>query len=112
MAIRVPTTFAGAKFYFEKVADRNTWDFALVSVAAAIRVDGGTIADARVVCGGVECVPRRLTAVEATVKGEAASADLAEVAGSAASRGARPLNYNHFKVPLMENLVKRAIRAA
>ncbi len=111
-AIRVPSTFAGAKFYFEKVADRNTWDFALVSVAAAIKVDGGVIADARVVCGGVECVPRRLTAVEATVKGEAASAELAEVAGSAASRRARPLNDNHFKVPLMENLVKRAIRAA
>ena len=111
-AIRVPTTFAGAKFYFEKVADRNTWDFALVSVAAALKVDGGVIADARVICGGVECVPRRLTAVESTVRGEAPRADLAEVAGSAASRGARPLNYNHFKVPLMENLVKRAIRAA
>ncbi len=110
-AIRVPAAWAGAKFYFEKVADRNTWDFALVSVAAAIKVNGGVIADARVVCGGVECVPRRLTAVEATVKGEAPGAEIAEIAGSAASRGARPLNYNHFKVPLMENLVKRAIRA-
>jgi xanthine dehydrogenase YagS FAD-binding subunit len=110
-AIRVPATFAGATFYFEKVADRNTWDFALVSVAAAIKIDGGVIADARVVCGGVECVPRRMTAVEATVKGEAPGAEIAEIAGSAASRGARPLNYNHFKVPLIENLVKRAIRA-
>jgi xanthine dehydrogenase YagS FAD-binding subunit len=110
-AIRVPATFAGATFYFEKVADRNTWDFALVSVAAAIKIDGGVIADARVVCGGVECVPRRMTAVEATVRGEAPGAEIAEIAGSAASRGARPLNYNHFKVPLIENLVKRAIRA-
>jgi len=111
-AIRLKHRWAGAKFHFEKVADRNTWDFALVSVASAIKVDGGVIADARVVIGGVECVPRRLPAVEATIKGSAPSADLAEVAGSAASRGARPLNYNHFKVPLMENLVKRAVRGA
>ncbi len=90
------------------------------ALALTVVVAGGALGDqagtrlgiARVVCGGVECVPRRLVAVESTVKGEDATADLAELAGSAASRGARPLNYNHFKVPLMENLVKRAIRAA
>ena len=110
--LRIPNTFAGANFYFEKVADRNTWDFALVNVAAALKINGGTIEDARVACGGVQCVPRRLTVVEDIVKGSAQDEETAELAGSAAARGATPLNFNHFKISLMENLVKRAIRDA
>ena len=73
---------------------------------------GGTIEDARVACGGVECVPRRLTVVEDIVKGSAQDEETAELAGGAAARGATPLNFNHFKISLMENLVKRAIRDA
>jgi xanthine dehydrogenase YagS FAD-binding subunit len=69
--IRIPDTWANATFYFEKVADRNTWDFALVNIAAAMRVAGGVIDDIRVVTGGVQCVPRRLTVVENVVKGSA-----------------------------------------
>ena len=41
-AIRIPNSWAGARFYFEKVADRDAWDFALVNVAAAIVVNNGT----------------------------------------------------------------------
>lgn len=111
-AIRIPNTWAGARFYFEKVADRKTWDFALVNVAAAVRVSGDTIEDIRIVAGGVECVPRRLTVVENVVKGSAKNAETAKLAGSSASRGAAPLNYNQFKIPLLENLVMRAIRDA
>jgi xanthine dehydrogenase YagS FAD-binding subunit len=110
--IRIPNTWAGAKFYFEKVADRNTWDFPLVNVAAVMKVDGGNISDIRIACGGVQCVPRRLTQVEAVVKGSPQNEETAALAGQSASRGATPLNYNHFKIPLMENLVKRAIRDA
>ena len=109
-AVRIPNTWANAEFYFEKVADRNVWDFALVNVAAAFKVSGGTIEDVRIVCGAVECVPRRLDAVEDAIRGQQRSQQLAEEVASIASEGARPLNYNHFKVPLMENLVKRAIR--
>jgi|TARA_B100000809_G_scaffold231540_1_gene246766 xanthine dehydrogenase YagS FAD-binding subunit len=109
-AVRIPNTWANAEFYFEKVADRNVWDFALVNVAAAFKVSGGTIEDVRIVCGAVECVPRRLDAVEDAIRGQQRSEQLAEEVASIASEGARPLNYNHFKVPLMENLVKRAIR--
>jgi xanthine dehydrogenase YagS FAD-binding subunit len=110
-AIRVPATWAGAKFYFEKVADRNTWDFPLVNVASAMKVKAdGTIEDIRIVCGAVECVPRRLTAVEDIVKGSAQNEETAGLAASSAARGAAPLNFNHFKIPLMENLVRRAIR--
>lgn len=111
-AVRYPKAWAGANFYFEKVADRNTWDFALVSVASALRINNGMIEDARVVCGAVQCTPRRLTVVEEVIKGNARSEEIADLAGKSASRGATPLNYNHFKIPLMQNLVKRAIRDA
>lgn len=110
VAIRIPDTWTDAEFYFEKVADRNTWDFALVNIAAAIRVSDGVIGDIRIACGGVECVPRRLTVVEDVVRGSRQDADTADLAAGSAARGATPLNYNHFKIPLMENLVRRAIR--
>ena len=109
-AVRIPNTWANAEYYFEKVADRNVWDFALVNIAAVMKVSDGTIEDSRFVCGAVECTPRRLQKVENAVKGKARSAETGEQVASLATEGARPLNYNHFKVPLMENLVKRAIR--
>lgn len=111
-AIRIPNTWANSNFYFEKVTDRNSWDFALVNVAAAIKMTAGNVADARVVVGAVSAVPRRLAAVEQTIKGKPINADLAKLAGQAATRGARPVNYNGFKIPLMANLVMRAVREA
>jgi len=108
--IRLPAIWADADFYFEKVADRNTWDFALVSVAAAFRTSGAQIDDASVVCGAVQCVPRRLHDVEALLRGQPRSEETASLAGAEAIREAEPLDYNHFKIPLMENLVKRAVR--
>lgn len=109
-SIIIPSTWAGADFYFEKVADRKTWDFALVNIAAAIKRNGNTIADIRIACGGVECVPKRLKVVEDVVRGSVSDDETAALAGQSAIRGATPLNYNHFKIPLLENLVKRAIR--
>jgi xanthine dehydrogenase YagS FAD-binding subunit len=110
--IRIPGTFANALFYFEKVADRNAWDFPLVNVAAALSVKNGVIDNCRIACGGVSCVPRRLTAVEQIVKGKMIGEDIAKLAGQSATRGAKPLNYNQFKIPLMANLVTRAVRDA
>lgn len=109
-AVRLPAEWANAEYYWEKVADRNVWDFALVSIAAAMKVSGGTIQDARLAAGAVECKPRRLQAVENALRGQQRSEDLAERVASIATDGARPLNYNHFKVPLLANLVKRAVR--
>jgi xanthine dehydrogenase YagS FAD-binding subunit len=111
-AIRISKDWAGARFYFEKVADRNAWDFPLVNVAAAMTVKNGVIENCRIACGGVSAAPRRLTAVEAIVKGKQAGADIAKLAGQSATRGAAPLNYNQFKIPLMANLVTRAVRDA
>jgi xanthine dehydrogenase YagS FAD-binding subunit len=110
--VRIPDTWAGAGFYFEKVADRNTWDFALVSVAAAMRMDGERIQEVRVACGGVACTPRRLKEVEGFLTGRDRDDESAERAGALAVQGATPLNHNHFKVPLLDNLVKRAVRGA
>ena len=108
-AVRVPAKWANAEFYFEKVADRNVWDFALVSIAAAMKVTNGTIEESRMVAGAVECTPRRLTSVEQAIRGRARNQETAEAVASLASQGATPLNYNHFKMPLMDNLVKRAL---
>jgi xanthine dehydrogenase YagS FAD-binding subunit len=111
-AVRLPAEWAGARFYFEKVADRNTWDFPLVNIASAMFVEGGVISRIRMAAGAVQCVPRRLTVVEEVVAGSAPDEETAALAGQAAVRGATPLNFNHFKIPLLENLVKRAIRDA
>ena len=109
-AVRIPNDWANAEFYWEKVADRNVWDFALVSIAAVMKVSNGQIQDSRFACGAVECTPRRLPSVENAIQGQQRSETLAEKVSELASAGAEPLNYNHFKVPLIENLVKRAIR--
>src|SRR5258706_6983726 len=66
-AIRIPATMAGAQFYFEKVRDRQVWDFPLVNVAAAIKPNGGNIGEVRLVCNAVAATPRRLDDVEAAI---------------------------------------------
>ncbi len=109
-AIRLPATLAGAQFYFEKVRDRQVWDFPLVNVAAAFKMANGTIATARLVVNAVAATPKRLPEVEAFVVGKARSEETAKAAGELAVRGAQPLRHNGYKVPLMRNLVRRAIR--
>jgi len=112
VAVRLPRSWSGATFYFEKVADRNVWDFPLVNVAAAFRMSGSTVEEARIVCGAVQCTPRRVTAAERLVRGQARSEQVAEAAGAAAVAGAEPLAFNQYKIPLMQSLVRRAVRGA
>ena len=110
-AVRIPAKWAGKKFYYEKVADRNVWDFALVSIAVAMSTDGDTIGESRFVCGGVACTPHRLRNVESAARGKTLSDESADAVAAMASAGARPLNANQYKLPMMENLVRRAMRA-
>lgn len=112
VAIRLPSEWSGARFYFEKVADRESWDFPLVNVAAAMAVTNGLVARARLVCGAVSAVPRRLVQAEAAILGKTPNEEAGRAAGDAAIRGAKPLTYNGYKVPLMANLVMRAVRDA
>jgi len=110
VAIRIPATMAGAQFYFEKVRDRQVWDFPLVNVAAAIKATGATIGEARIVVNAVAATPKRLKQVEAFLAGKPRTEETAKAAGELAVQGAQTLRHNGYKVPLMRNLVKRAIR--
>lgn len=111
VAIRIPATFAGKTFYFEKVRDRAVWDFALMAVASAIS-GSSAIEDSRLVVNGVAARPYRLTDVEAAIRGRARNEETATMAAEMAVRGAVLLRQNGYKVPMMANLVKRAIRGA
>ncbi len=108
-AIRIPSTWAGAKFYFEKVRDRNVWDFPLLNVASAMVVSNGVIERMRIAVNGAAARPLRLKNVEDAVRGKPANAATGEMAGKLAVQGAIPLQFNAYKIPLMRNLVKRAI---
>ena len=109
-AIRIPSTWAGAQFYFEKVRDRNVWDFPLLNVASAMTYSGQAITGIRMVVNAAAARPLRLHAVEAAVVGKPRNEQTADLAGQIAVQGAQPLRYNGYKIPLMRNLVKRAIR--
>jgi xanthine dehydrogenase YagS FAD-binding subunit len=111
-SVRIPATWAGAEFYFEKVRDRQVWDFPLVNVASAMKVSGGTINALRIAVGAVAATPLRLSAVEAAVIGKPRCKETADTAGRLAVTGAQPLRHNAYKIPLMRNLVMRAIRGS
>ena len=108
--IRIPSTWAGAEFYFEKVRDRNVWDFPLLNVASAARFTGANIDAIRIVVNAAAARPLRLHAVEAAVVGRPRNEETAALAGQMAVQGAQTLRHNEYKIPLMRNLVKRAIR--
>ncbi|MGA2020830.1 MAG: xanthine dehydrogenase family protein subunit M [Candidatus Sulfotelmatobacter sp.] len=108
-AIRIPSTWAGAQFYFEKIRDRNVWDFPLMNVASAMVTSGDTIDRIRIAVNGAAARPLRLKAVEDAVRGKPRNAATGEMAGKVAVQGAVPLQFNAYKIPLMRNLVKRAI---
>jgi len=108
-AIRIPSVWAGAQFYFEKIRDRNVWDFPLMNVASAIATSGDSIERIRIAVNGAAARPLRLKAVEDAVRGRPRSAATGEMAGKLAVQGAVPLQFNAYKIPLMKHLVKRAI---
>jgi xanthine dehydrogenase YagS FAD-binding subunit len=108
-AIRIPFTWSGARFYFEKVRDRNVWDFPLLNVASAMVLSDGRIQRMRIAVNAAAARPLRLREVEDAVRGRAPDANTGEMAGRLAVRGAVPLQFNAYKIPLMRNLVKRAI---
>jgi xanthine dehydrogenase YagS FAD-binding subunit len=109
IAIRIPSVWAGAQFYFEKIRDRNVWDFPLMNVASAIATSGESIERIRIAVNGAAARPLRLKAVEDAVRGRPRSAATGEIAGKLAVQGAVPLQFNAYKIPLMKHLVKRAI---
>jgi len=111
-AIRIPSAWSGARFYFEKVRDRNVWDFPLMNVASASLLDGNNIRRIRIAVNAVSPRPMRLQQVEDSIVGKAADESTGEFAGRLAVQGAVPLQFNAYKIPLMRNLVKRAVVGA
>jgi len=99
-----PSALARNSVYLE-LRERQSFDFALVSVAAAAEVRDGKVVEARIVCGGIAPTPRRLVAVEKSLAGgklDPAAADLA-------AEGAEPRAHNRHKIPILKRLVRRAL---
>jgi xanthine dehydrogenase YagS FAD-binding subunit len=95
-----PLPFAKTSTY-RKVRDRASYDFALVSVAAALQLDGGRIGDVRIALGGVAHKPWRATKAEAALRSGPATAEAYRAAAIAELAGANPLRDNSFKVELV-----------
>ena len=86
-AIRIPATWAGAQFYFEKIRDRQVWDFPLVNIASAAVFTGGNIDRIRIAVNGVAAHPVRLKEVEDAVTGKPRNEETGEMAGQMAIAG-------------------------
>ena len=106
-----PSPYAGHSHYL-KVRDRMSYEFALVSVAAALDLDGGTIRSARIVLGGVAHKPWRATSAEHMLIGKPTGSAVFEAAGQEATAGAKPHRQNAFKVDLVRRAVARALAEA
>ncbi len=94
---------------YRKVRDRASFAFALVSVAAAVRVVDGVVDDVRLALGGVAHRPWRATAAERALRGRTATEESFAAAADAELAAAVPLRDNGFKVPLARNLVVRSL---
>ncbi len=110
-AVTIPNGASGTKGHFIKFKERDSYDFALVSVAVVVRKQGNTVSDARIVLGGVAPTPWRSKEAEAALVGKALTAQTATAAGEAAVKAARPLKDNAYKVQLTRVLIKRALLA-
>ncbi len=108
--IRVPTPQENSRGVYLKAMERQSWSFALVSVAAQLSFAGERITDARLVLGGVAAIPWRAKDSEKILIGQRFSEELAERAAEAAVAGAQPLRDNVYKIPLAKGLVKQALR--
>jgi xanthine dehydrogenase YagS FAD-binding subunit len=113
VAIEVPASAEARSSYYLKVRDRQSYEFALASAAAAVATDGPRIRSARLAMGGVAHKPWRLTAAETALRGvslddiDALKSAIAESFGEA-----WPLAHNAFKVELAQRVALRALQTA
>jgi xanthine dehydrogenase YagS FAD-binding subunit len=111
VAVLLPSLPEGTRHTYLKAMDRKVWAFALVAVAAMLRLHGGRIVDARLVLGGVAPIPWRISAAEQELLGAAVSAEVFGRAAEVALSGATPLRHNAYKVSLAKTLIRRALTA-
>lgn len=114
VAVRLPATARGfaAHSRYLKVRERTSYAFAVVSAAAALRVDGGKIADVRLALGGVAAKPWRVRAVEQILIGATPGSDVYERAAQAGLADAEPSGDNAFKIELAQRILVRALTLA
>jgi xanthine dehydrogenase YagS FAD-binding subunit len=113
-ALRLPAeaaAFAGNARYL-KVRERTSFAFAVVSAAAALRLEAGKIAEARIALGGVAAKPWRSQSAEAVLQGTAPDEAVFRHAAEAALEGAQPSGDNGFKIELARRIVARALAEA
>jgi xanthine dehydrogenase YagS FAD-binding subunit len=111
-AVTLPALTFPDHVHYLKIRDRTSYAFALVSVAAALRLDGGTVHAARLVMGGVAHKPWRLGAAEDFLRGKAATVENFQAAASLAMQGAKAYAYNKFKLTLAPNAIVQALKTA
>jgi xanthine dehydrogenase YagS FAD-binding subunit len=107
--IIIPEPLSDTHSLYLKRMERKVWDFALVSVAGSLSFQGKSCREARVVLGGVAPIPWRLMQVEDYLKGKAINTNVAKRAGELATKGAKPLKQNGYKVDLVKIMVKEAL---
>jgi xanthine dehydrogenase YagS FAD-binding subunit len=107
----VPTPAAGTKMAWNKLKDRQVYDFALVSVAVSFTMDGGNWKDGRISLGGVAPVPYRAAVVENALKGKDIKAT-AKAAAAQLRTVARPMSLNAYKIDLVQGLIERTLLEA
>jgi xanthine dehydrogenase YagS FAD-binding subunit len=109
-AIELPASSMARRSGYLKVRDRASFEWAVVSAAVALDIDGGTIRGARIAAGGVGTKPWRLPEVEAALIGKPADAATLKAAAEQAGEGAKPAKMNAFKVLLLKRTVRRALQ--
>ncbi len=109
-SVELPALPVAAHSLYRKVRDRRSYAFALVSVAAALRVREGTVEDVRIACGGVAHKPWRAVRAEELLRGGAASPEQFDHAADADLAAARPQPGNVFKVKLLHNTLVGVLR--
>ena len=111
-AIEIPKNNLTAHSYYLKVRDRSSYAFALVSVAAALDLDGKKIRQARIALGGVAHKPWRATEAEKFLAGKDATEQNFKLAAEAEMKNARPLSHNKFKIEMGKRAIARALTQA
>ncbi|MCK1362336.1 xanthine dehydrogenase family protein subunit M [Bradyrhizobium sp. 199] len=114
VAVRLPPVASGfaAHARYLKVRERTSYAFAMVSAAAALRIESGKIIEARLALGGVAAKPWRARGAEDVLRGVAPTADAFQEAGWRALTDAKPSGDNAFKIELARRIVVRALALA
>jgi xanthine dehydrogenase YagS FAD-binding subunit len=107
--VTVPHTSWYRRSAYLKIRDRESYEFALCSAAVALDMDGLKIRDARIAVGGVGTKPWRLPEVAQALIGQRVGQETFEQAAEVATKGARPLSQNGFKVTLLKRTLTRAL---